>query len=73
MTKQENKFETSMERLQNVVQALESGNLTLDESLILFEEGMQLVKDCKTELIAAEERVSTLLKTEDGFEEKPGT
>lgn len=73
MKKTDNQFESLMERLKEVVNVLETGNISLDETLKLFEEGMRLVRDSKDQLLSAEERVSTLLKTEDGFKEKPGT
>ena len=68
----ENNFETNIDRLNEVVKMLESGKLSLDETIVIFKEGMDLVKKCKNQLNKAEKQVYTLLKTEDGFEEKTG-
>lgn len=53
-------FEESFTRLEQVVQALQQGGLTLDESLALFEEGMLLAKQCSDRLAAAELKVIQL-------------
>ena len=68
----ENNFETNIDRLEEIVKMLESGKISLDETILLFKEGMDLVKKCKNKLDKAEKQVYTLLKTEDGFEEKTG-
>ena len=68
----ENNFETNIDRLNEVVKMLESGKLSLDVTIVIFKEGMDLVKKCKNQLNKAEKQVYTLLKTEDGFEEKTG-
>ena len=46
-------FEKAIERLQQIVDDMESGNAKLDESLSLFEEGIALVKYCREALPAA--------------------
>jgi exodeoxyribonuclease VII small subunit len=72
-------FEKSMEELEKIVNDLESGNLTLDESIAAFERGIELSKLCQKRLEAAEERVKKLLEKSDGefdlelFEEEEGS
>ena len=68
----ENSFEKNFDRLNEVVKMLESGKMSLNETVVLFKEGMDLVNNCKNQLNKAEKQVYTLLKTEDGFEEKDG-
>ena len=53
----EMKFEEAMARLSEVVQTLESGDATLDDSIALFEEGMKLSKYCSDILEKAEQKV----------------
>lgn len=60
-------FEESMERLTRIVEELEEGDLTLEESLGRFEEGVRLARASQARLDAAEARVEELLDvTEDG-------
>jgi exodeoxyribonuclease VII small subunit len=59
-------FEESLKRLEAVVDQLEKGELTLEESLKLFEEGVNLTASCKQELDAAEGKVQMLVKQRDG-------
>lgn len=59
-------FEKSLARLEEVVRRLEQANLTLDEAMGLFEEGVQLSRDCQKQLEDAEGRVEILLKKADG-------
>jgi exodeoxyribonuclease VII small subunit len=72
-------FEKSMEELEKIVNDLESGNLSLDESIAAFERGIELSKMCQRRLEAAEERVKKLLEKSDGefdlklFEEEEGS
>ncbi|NOZ07405.1 MAG: exodeoxyribonuclease VII small subunit [FCB group bacterium] len=65
-------FESSFQRLNEIVSVLESGSASLEQSLQLFEEGMKLIEFSRKQLADAEERVRTLIKTEDGFREEPG-
>lgn len=58
--KQEKKFEEAMQRLEELVQNLESGELPLENALEAFEEGMQLIKFCSRKLEEAEKRVRLL-------------
>jgi exodeoxyribonuclease VII small subunit len=62
----EKKFEEAMERLQQIVEGLESGNLSLEESLKIFEEGMKLVNFCSKKLEEAEQKVTILIKESEG-------
>lgn len=60
-------FEKKLDRLENLVNKMESGELTLEESLKAFEEGVKLSRECQTELNQAELRVKKLLSVdEDG-------
>lgn len=54
-------FEKKLTDLESIVQRLEQGDLPLEESVRLFEEGMKLSDDCKKELDAAEGRVQLLI------------
>ena len=60
------KFEEALSRLEAVVNRLESGELPLEESLRLFEEGVHLTKVCTHRLEEAERRITILLKNELG-------
>lgn len=62
----EKKFETAMARLEEIVQKLEQGDLPLEQSLKLFEEGIRLSRICNTRLEAAERKVEILLKDTAG-------
>lgn len=59
-------FEEHLTKLETVVEKLESGDLTLDESVRLFEEGMKLSQSCKAELEQAEGRVQVLVQVKGG-------
>ncbi len=54
-------FEEAFKRLEEVVGLLEKGNLSLEESLALFQEGMELLKRCEALLGAAEAKIEMLL------------
>ncbi len=56
------KFEECLQRLEKIVQELERGDVPLEKSLTLFEEGMQLSTTCRKELDEAEGKVEILLK-----------
>jgi len=62
----EKKFETSMARLEEIVQKLEQGDLPLEQSLKLFEEGIRLSRICNARLEEAERKVEILLKDKSG-------
>jgi exodeoxyribonuclease VII small subunit len=59
-------FETSLKELEQIVEKLEKGDLPLEESIKLFEEGVGLSNACKAELEAAEGKVQVLMKQRDG-------
>ena len=65
MEKTEN-FEEMMESLENIAKELESGNLSLDESVKKFEEGMEISKKCSKILENAEKKISILIKDSEG-------
>ena len=60
------KFETALKKLEEVVRRLEGGELSLDESLKAFEEGVKLAGFCSAKLNEAEKRVELLLKQRNG-------
>jgi exodeoxyribonuclease VII small subunit len=62
----EKKFEEAMERLEQIVESLEGGDLTLEESLKIFEEGMKLIRFCSKKLEEAEQKVTLLVKESGG-------
>ena len=53
-------FDEGLDRLEALVQSLESGNLTLEEALLRFEEGVQLSQGLQQQLAAAQRRVEVL-------------
>jgi exodeoxyribonuclease VII small subunit len=59
-------FESSLKELEQIVEQLESGDLPLERSLELFEQGVNLSRDCQKRLDEAERRVELLLKNPDG-------
>ena len=59
-------FEKHLTQLETVVERLERGDLTLDESVRLFEEGMKLSQSCKEELEQAEGRIQVLVEGKAG-------
>jgi exodeoxyribonuclease VII small subunit len=65
------KFEAAMARLEEIVHALEAGNLSLDESLRVFEEGTGLLRFCTRRLEAAERRIEILLQDDGGTRAEP--
>ncbi len=66
MPKKSVTFEASMVRLDEIVKALEKGDVPLEESIKLFEEGTKLAAKCSELLSNAELKVSTLMKGPDG-------
>ena len=65
-------FEKILSDLQAIIEELESENLSLDKMVHLFEDGMKLMKICRTLLDEVENRITTLVKENDEFSEKPG-
>ena len=66
----ENNFENNMEKLEKVVSELENENLSLDESVKKFEEGIELSKKCNDILQKAEKKITILLEKADDYEEE---
>ena len=59
-------FETQLAALERVVRELERGDLPLEESLKLFEEGVRLSRECQERLNQAERRIEVLLRDSEG-------
>jgi len=55
-------FESAFERLEQILEKMNTGKTTLDESLKLFEEADQLIRLCSQRLTGAEQKVETLIK-----------
>ena len=70
-------FESALEELEQVVEQLESGELSLEDSLAAFEKGVGLVKYCNQKLNEVEKKIELLVKDKEGklqlkaFEELP--
>lgn len=62
----EQKFEDAFRKLESIVKKLEDGNLSLEESLKAFEEGVRLSRFCSRKLDEAEKKVEILLKDSNG-------
>ena len=71
-------FEASLEALEQIVRDLEQGDLPLEKSLELFEQGIRLSRECQERLSQAERRIEVLLRDNQGrpvaapFEAKAG-
>ncbi|NLU44432.1 MAG: exodeoxyribonuclease VII small subunit [Acholeplasmataceae bacterium] len=65
-TKEDLGFEQSLERLEVIVEKLESGELALDESLKLFKEGVELSKYCSSKLSAVQQEVKKVVVDNKG-------
>ncbi len=64
-------FDALLVRLREVVQKLESGDLSLEQSLAVYEEGVQLARKSQQLLASAEKRVEILVSTASGIEATP--
>lgn len=64
-------FERALEELEALVASMESGELSLEESLTRFERGVQLTRACQKALAEAEQKVKILLEKEGGDELAP--
>ncbi len=67
----EKKFEAAMKELEEIVKRLESGDLSLEESLKIFEEGIALSRYCFKKLEEAEKKISLLIDDEGGIRQEP--
>lgn len=65
----ENNFENKMEELEKIVEELESGKLSLDESVNKFENGIKLSNECNKILENAEKKITILLKEDNKYKE----
>lgn len=63
-------FETSMLRLEEIVNLLERGEAPLEQAMKLFEEGAKLLRECTAQLDAAEQKVTVLTAGSDGTPEE---
>ncbi len=68
--KEEKNFEKMLADLERISNELEKGDLTLDESVSKFEEGMKLSKECSKILETAEKKITILLKDDEEIKEK---
>lgn len=66
MSKKKMSFEEAMTELEEKVRGLESGNLTLEQSLKAFSEAISLINVCNNQLDGAKEQVKILLEKDDG-------
>ena len=66
MTEKKKNFEASLKDLEKIVRRLEEGDLPLEDSLKLFEDGVRLSRECQERLNQAERRIEILLQDENG-------
>ena len=66
MNKENKTFEQSMARLEQIVRAMERGDVALEESLKMFQEGTELVRNCGKLLDEAELQVKRIMTAPDG-------
>ena len=59
-------FETAMDRLEAIVEQMESGKLPLEDLIVRYEEGMNLVKVCQERLVAAEKKIEIIARNSAG-------
>ncbi len=64
-------FNKGLEELESIIQSMESGELSLEESLKYFEQGVTLTKQCQKALNEAEQKISLLTAKDDYQGEKP--
>ena len=64
--KTEVSFEENIKELEGIVKKLEAGEVSLDEMLGLFEEGIRRTKECTSQLKKAEQKITVLMKNSDG-------
>ncbi|MBC9252330.1 exodeoxyribonuclease VII small subunit [Pseudomonas alcaligenes] len=64
-------FEQSLADLQQLVERLEGGELSLEDSLSAFEQGIRLTRDCQAALAQAEQKVQVLLERDGELQEAP--
>ncbi len=59
-------FEAAMDRLETIVEQMESGEMQLEELIVRYEEGMKLVKTCQERLASAEQRIEIITRNHAG-------
>jgi exodeoxyribonuclease VII small subunit len=59
-------FENAMDRLEDIVEQMESGKMMLEELIVRYEEGMKLVKVCQERLASAEQRIEIITRNNAG-------
>jgi len=59
-------FETAMDRLEKIVEQMESGQLRLEDLIVRYEEGMNLVKVCQERLASAEQKIEIIARNNAG-------
>ena len=59
-------FESAMDRLEEIVEEMESGQMVLEELIVRYEEGMKLVKVCQERLASAEQRIEVITRNNTG-------
>ena len=59
-------FEAAMDRLEAIVDQMESGKMMLEELIVRYEEGMKLVKTCQERLASAEQRIEIITRNHSG-------
>jgi exodeoxyribonuclease VII small subunit len=64
-------FETALAELEKIVQKMEAGDLSLEDSLKSFQRGVELTRACQQSLKAAEQRVEKLVKADGDFKVEP--
>ena len=71
MTEKTGTFESALKKLEDMVEELEEGSISLDEALKTFESGIHWSRECNKFLQNAEKRIETILKDENGnFDQK---
>src|SRR3954467_2255508 len=59
-------FETALDRLEKIVEQMESGQLPLEDLIVRYEEGMNLVKVCQERLASAEQKIEIIARNNSG-------
>ena len=68
--KKENKFETSLKRLEEIVNEMETSQLDIDKAMKLFEEGISLVNQCSLKLDETKKKIEILVNKDDKIEKE---
>lgn len=71
MARKKIEFEERLQALETLVDSLEEGDLTLEESLKAFEEGIKLTRECQSVLTEAEQKVAVLVEQQGDLITKP--